>query len=87
MFLVFGAIVAILVFLKEVMYILGMRCRDRQPFKEGFKTILTQEIMDVLEKMKKTENLQTLKNQCTLLLKKQFRVTSKIIDNISGFDD
>ena len=43
--------------------------------------------MDVLEKMKKTENQQTLKNQCTLLLKKQFRVTSKIIDNISGFDD
>ena len=73
-----------IVFLQSIIYILGMRYRDRCQFKEGFETVLTQEMLDLLEKMQRKSYLQTLENECNLLLEKQIQVISKVVDKSAG---
>ena len=83
-FLVFAGVISMMVFLQTVGYILGMRHRDRFHFRQGFHTILTQEMLDLLGKLHKKSYLQTLENQCNFLLEKQVQVISKIIDKSAG---
>ena len=73
-----------LVFLRAIVYISGMRYRDRQCFEKRFEEIITQEILDLLVKLHKNDCMQTLENECNLLLQNQVQVTSNIIKKSTG---